>query len=356
MPADSITAIIIKMNIRELKKELKQKGLNIKSLLNMWDEIQQGKYLSSQPSGGFAFPSNKAYIYKSEMEYISRWILDYKDIETGGQLFGYWTAGGSPVVVYAIGPGEKANHQVAFFNQDIDYLTSVGNLLVRHYGLHHIGEWHSHHKLGLAKPSGHDASTMVETIRQKNLNKFLLCIGNCTDKESSFNPFNFTQDCGYDYVESEWLMYDIESPYRRIIDNDLKRYIIDPISERPNYNTRNIRYLTSYRNDRTSGYWFEDKNNRLILKNIIESLQNKAEVVQCFVQLDDNQHVHLQVAFKNGIGEHIYFPLGFPQDPPSISSDSFIETAPWHYNGDILSSFIKYYNSNHYDGRKKTFS
>ena len=88
MPADSITAHIIKMNIRELKKELKQKGLNIKSLLNMWDEIQQGKYLSSQPSGGFAFPSNKAYIYKSEMEYISRWILDYKDIETGGQLFG----------------------------------------------------------------------------------------------------------------------------------------------------------------------------------------------------------------------------------------------------------------------------
>lgn len=339
-----------------LKKELKQKGLTIRSLVSFWSDVQLGKYVKLKDENRLCNPSNIAYIYKSELHYISRCILDYKDIETGGQLFGYWTAGGSPVVVYAIGPGEKANHQVAFFNQDIDYLTSIGNVLVHHYGLHHIGEWHSHHKLGLARPSGHDASTMADTIRQKNLNKFLLCIGNCTDKESSFNPFNFTQDCGYNYTESEWYIYDIESPYRKLIDEDMKDYIINPVCKTPCFSTNNIHYLSSYQNLDSKGYWFEDKENRITLKNLIESLQNKEEVNHCSVQIDNNQHIHLNIVLNNGKGEHIYFPLGFPINPPLISSVDFKELTPWQYDGDILSSFINYYNSNHYDGRKKTFS
>ncbi len=344
------------MNIRSLKKELKQKGLTIRGLISFWSEVKSGKYIPKEDRMNFCSPSNIAYIYRSELDYISRCILDYKSIETGGQLFGYWTASGSPVVEYVIGPGEKANHQITFFNQDIDYLTSIGNILVRHYGLHHIGEWHSHHKLGLARPSGHDASTMVDTIKQKNLKKFLLCIGNCTDNESSFNPFNFTQDCGYDYIESKWYMYDIESPYRKMIDEDLKDYIIDPICKTPCFSTNNIHNLTSYQNVNSEGYWFEDKKNRITLKNIIEFLQNKEEVNHCSVKLDDNQHIHLNIVHNNGKGEHIYFPLGFPKSSPLISFDDFKELSPWQYNGDILSSFINYFNSNHYDGRKKTFS
>ena len=56
---------------------------------------------------------SKAIIYSSEISFIGRCILDSPNIETGGQLFGFWTASGNPVVVYAIGPGPKANHQVA---------------------------------------------------------------------------------------------------------------------------------------------------------------------------------------------------------------------------------------------------
>ena len=96
-------------------------------------------------------PSNKsaavAMIYCSELDYISRCILDSTTIETGGQLFGFWTSTGIPVVLYAIGPGPLANHQVTFFNQDVDYLLNVGTALLQRYGLQHIGEWHSHHQL-----------------------------------------------------------------------------------------------------------------------------------------------------------------------------------------------------------------
>lgn len=101
-----------------------------------------------------------AMIYRSELDYISRCILDSKTIETGGQLFGFWTSTGIPVVLYAIGPGPHANHQCTFFNQDVDYLVKVGKMLLQRYGLQHIGEWHSHHQLGLAhlitaKPKAH---------------------------------------------------------------------------------------------------------------------------------------------------------------------------------------------------------
>lgn len=108
----------------------------------------------------------RVIIFQSELDYLSRCILDYPNIETGGQLFGYWTEDGVPVVMYAIGPGSKANHQTAFFNQDVDYLLTLGKLLKEHFGLHHIGEWHSHHHLGLAKPSSHDVHTMNSTIRE----------------------------------------------------------------------------------------------------------------------------------------------------------------------------------------------
>ena len=86
-------------------------------------------------NGNMSTRVDRAIIYRSEIDFISRCILDYLDIETGGQLFGFWTAGGIPVVLYAIGPGANANHQVSFFNQDIGYLEQVGRKLFDKYGL-----------------------------------------------------------------------------------------------------------------------------------------------------------------------------------------------------------------------------
>ncbi len=73
-------------------------------------------------------PSKTAIIYRSELDFVSRCILDRTHIETGGQLFGFWTGKGIPVVLFAIGPGPRANHQVTFFNQDVQYLVSVSTL------------------------------------------------------------------------------------------------------------------------------------------------------------------------------------------------------------------------------------
>lgn len=343
--------------MRLFKKDLKSRGLSIKELISFFEDVKKGNYVYKD---NFIdrqdWPSKTAYIYKSELDYISRCILDYKNIETGGQLFGYWTADGSPIVVYVIGPGTHANHQIAFFNQDVDYLVSIGNILVHHYGLQHIGEWHSHHKLGLAQPSGHDTSTMADTIREKQLPRFLLCIGNCSDTESTFNPFNFTYNAGYNYIKAQWSVKDIDSPFRNLIDRELKDHLIFPTTQHPSYRMDGMRKNFQTISPTKTGYWFEEKQNRLVLKNIMDFLSSFPHKGQCSIQMDSQNHVQLLVKRANR-EELFYFTTKFPLVAPDIrfrSTDgTFVPiNNKWIFEGDTFASFVKYYKSLYnYDGR-----
>lgn len=337
------------MSFRIIIKKLKKRGYSLKALVSLYEEVQKGIYIRKDTFGTQnENPSMTAYIYKSEFDYISRCILDYKNIETGGQLFGFWTADGSPVVVYAIGPGRNANHQVAFFNQDMEYLVTVGKVLVHHYGLQHIGEWHSHHQLGLAQPSGHDASTMADTIREKRLSRFLLCIGNCSETESTLNPFNFTLSTGYSYVKAHWTIRNIDSPYRDTIDSELRNLLIQPTTKTPCYK------LNDSVNCTNKGHWFESKSNRMTLKSIVDFLSSYPEQGQCSIQMDAENQIHITVK-RNRREEYIFFPSKFPQEAPKISihNDCGISSSfsyKWKYDGDIYDSFTKYYKSIKYDG------
>ena len=345
------------MNIRLFKKDLQHRGLTIKALISFYEDVKKGLYVKKDYiAPRQVSPSETAYIYKSELDFISKCILDYKNIETGGQLFGYWTSDGSPVVIYAIGPGANANHQAAFFNQDVDYLVTIGKVLVHHYGLQHIGEWHSHHKLRLAQPSGHDASTIADTIREKHLPQFLLCIGNCSDTESTINPFNFTYNAGYNYVKAQWIVKDIDSPFRNLIDRELRNHLILPKTQSPCYKMGGMRINTQFVNPAKSGYWFEDKQNRLALKNIMDFLSSFPNQGQCSIQMDSCNHIHLHVK-RMDREEHLYFPEKFPLIPPDIKIQTS-DGSPvhvnnkWIFDGDIFDSFVKYYKSIYnYDGR-----
>jgi len=164
---------------------------------------------------GLGFAS--ASIYRSEFEKILKEIAASPDCETGGELFGFYRDDGTPVVCYAIGPGPKANHQFAFFNQDLAYLEKVGEKLVGGFGLEHVGEWHSHHRLGLACPSGHDAATVANGVKIRRRRRFLLCVGNIVENRASLAGFAFTGDSGADYRQVTWQVVDKSSPYRESV-------------------------------------------------------------------------------------------------------------------------------------------
>ena len=297
-------------------------------------------------------PSPIAMIYKSELDYISRCILDYPDIETGGQLFGFWTTEGIPVVMYAIGPGPNSEHHVVHFIQDSNYLEQVGEVLINKYGLQHIGEWHSHHQLGLAKPSGQDSSNMFHLVQKFSFRHFLLCIGNCTATESTLNAFSFHINSPNEYVQARWDVKNMDSPFRTIVDSEMGGQLVHPLRQDASignlliWGERNATVIPNY----GAEYWLNIKENNKILKDIIDYLKQQ-ENYNVSVQMDENKIVHLFLN-KEEIRKHVSFPEGFPYTAPTIETivdnensiiTPNIDILSWNYSGDIYNTFINYF-------------
>jgi hypothetical protein len=137
--------------------------------------------LSQSPDDSHEF---KTLVYAGDLGRMAGFAEACPTLETGGSLFGFFTHSGFPVVQVVTGPGPKSRQGYASFHQDQDYLHQTGAYLNRTHGLQHIGEWHSHHRIGLTSPSGGDSSTVWEALRSYDLPKFLLCIVNLPPKKA----------------------------------------------------------------------------------------------------------------------------------------------------------------------------
>lgn len=297
-------------------------------------------------------------INKGELEILSKYILDHKNIETGGQLFGYWTYDGNPVVLFVLGPGPNAGHYKSFFMQDIDYLKERASWLKAKFGLDHIGEWHSHHQLGLPFPSGHDANNLSNNIRKLGYSKFLLCIGSCTGGESFVNAYMFYSDrTSYNCVP--WKIKDIDSPFRRIMSPTEQLNFILPKTEKSNMGQLYLKNAPSVQNriNYTETYWLKQKGNAKNLKAIIDALGELYPDRVCIPTIDSDNEAHLELYSDNIIIEDIHFPKAFPIESPLICDSNgniLSKSAEWKFEGDILKSFVTYYKSlkiNKYDER-----
>lgn len=165
-----------------------------------------------------------ATLYKEDLEYMSKCILDYPDIETGGDFFGFWNNLGYPVILYVTGPGRNAYRNSSFFKQDLDFLIEIGNYLFSRFGLQHIGSWHSHHQLSLAVPSSHDCETMSNAIQKNRLEKFFMILGNITHRGgTTVNGFLFDKDDHAHYTETVWNILTEENPIKRSVERHLKK-------------------------------------------------------------------------------------------------------------------------------------
>lgn len=265
-------------------------------------------------------PSSLAIIYKSELNFLSRYILDYPDIETGGELFGYWTGTGTPVVCFVIGPGKAAQHHRTSFVQDWDYLQKVGHALHKRYRLQHIGEWHSHHQLGLAHPSRGDVDTMSYGVGKPGFPRMLLCIGNCTRTTSTANAFNFHENTPREYVQATWDVVDMESPYRRILDMDLQHLISPPMTFQASHGQMPPGPKLILNNSTIGAHW---------LTECPENVQTMKEFVQMVRSMFPDSAIKTEVlesgepriAIK-GLDSCIKFPYGFPAKGPLLMDEA----------------------------------
>jgi hypothetical protein len=164
--------------------------------------------------------ADKALIYEGELEIMARFVTDYPSIETGGDLFGFWTHTGSPMIEYVLGPGETAEHHDTAFYQESPFLKSAGGILRDLHGLQHVGTWHSHHRLGLAVPSTGDSSTMQRALDKNGFNSWLLTICNFAEKSDrvEMRGYLYRAHGGGERRQLTWLILPGSSPMRAAVE------------------------------------------------------------------------------------------------------------------------------------------
>lgn len=80
--------------------------------------------------------NKKIIIYKSELDYLSKCILESPQIETGGNLFGLWTPFGIPLIHYVVGPGpipishntrSHTSYRRSLWSRFDNFISDIGN-------------------------------------------------------------------------------------------------------------------------------------------------------------------------------------------------------------------------------------
>lgn len=135
------------------------------------------------------------YINEGEKREIEEWVKIKDGIETGGDLFGLWITSQTAVVQFVLGPGQNCRRSTTSFYQDIEYLRKAGDYLTQQHGLCNIGQWHSHHRLSLTRPSGGDENTVWRNMPSLRLNRYIVFIatikGFGKNAKVDINPFLF---------------------------------------------------------------------------------------------------------------------------------------------------------------------
>ena len=125
-------------------------------------------------------------IYEEDYKELCAFALRKPNIETGGDLFGLWANDHEAVIQLTLGPGKGRRRTSTSFYQDVKYLENVCSYLTENEGVCHIGEWHSHHQLGLARPSGGDENTVWNKMPTYNLSRFVIFIANIEASKQTY--------------------------------------------------------------------------------------------------------------------------------------------------------------------------
>lgn len=120
-------------------------------------------------------------IYESEVRIIAgiSALWGEREIEAGGAMFGLWTHGARPVILLMTGPGRKAIHEPAYFEQDVEFVHRTNGIIAGKYGIQLLGFGHCHHFLGLLRPSTGDVSQVQNITSKNNFTRWCEIITTC---------------------------------------------------------------------------------------------------------------------------------------------------------------------------------
>ncbi len=288
-------------------------------------------------------------IYEDEAQRIARFARAWPDRETGGDLFGHWTHSGAPVVSYIIGPGRGAQHNVTSFYQQVDWLHEAGVSLYDRHGLQHVGEWHSHHRLGLNEPSAGDVRTVRNGMKARNWDRFVLMIATLDPQPDSpvlQNYYLFSR--GGDYRPLAVAALPGASPFRSgpqdpheealrdAVRPERKSWMLVPAPAphrphpdgtwRPGPHTPASGALE----EPCAGAWFTTETGKALVKQIFADLDRNR--IACSVRTTaDGRGLTLTLP-----AARIVLGPAFPQEPPTVIAPANITAPPWSPENNLV--------------------
>ncbi|MBC2714922.1 MAG: hypothetical protein HF978_06395 [Desulfobacteraceae bacterium] len=112
-------------------------------------------------------PSETILMWESELKYMAGVSAEWGNIEAGAEIYGFITLYAQAIIMLVTLPGLNAIHERAHFRQDIPFLKRINIFLRDNYGLFYLGNYHSHHNLGIKEPSAGDIESTAK-IATKN--------------------------------------------------------------------------------------------------------------------------------------------------------------------------------------------
>ena len=296
---------------------------------------RQPSFPPPQPGGGQPRGEvGKALIYADEAQRIARFVCEYPTIETGGDLFGYWTHSGVPVVSYAIGPGCGSRHHPSSFYQDADWLHDEGVRLYDQHGLQHIGEWHSHHQMGINHPSQGDIRTVVRGMAAKNWSRFLLMIATLSPRPRSpvlQNYYLVRPDGNHWPLRVQVL--DGGSPFRTGLDDPREEPILGPpasVHWHPGPMTPPPRDVDAA----FPGAWFATDPGKAHIRQIAADMERRGVAYRIHLSSDRRG---LKLCLPDA---ELLLGPDFPASPPRVLSGPLIDDAAWTPSTNLVDWYL----------------
>ena len=131
-------------------------------------------------------------LFADDMRLMAAQAYRWGQVETGGTLYGLWSHAGRPVILLATPQGPGACNETTHFAQDPDHVYQVTQQLQQQFGLQYIGNWHSHHSLGLDHPSGGDVEQVHRVAGKSNMSRMVQIIFTRTREATSSGADRFS--------------------------------------------------------------------------------------------------------------------------------------------------------------------
>lgn len=251
-------------------------------------------------------------IYERDLDKMKELVLEYPNLETGGDLFGFWTHSGAPVIQFVLGPGQKSTHLVTSFYQDEEFLKVNGEFLNQRHGLQHIGEWHSHHQMSLNHPSGGDEGTIYSALSNYGFQRFLLCIANIDrNGDVSIQPYLFEAE-NSTYKAGKWNIFSGESPFRSL-ELEMPGTGIDNIKNYPNTRVSSIESIQV--KSILPQAWYTRKEGSIFLRSLDALLKETFD--ECEMKIKKTGRLYFSLK-GNKSRAQLHFPDDFPKSEPYI--------------------------------------